>query len=133
MKARSGLPLDAPSGLDLTFSTILWLRTPPACDLFMPSERRHTVASLIRDYRSAARAGAWDLCHLACTELYSYRLSDDVRRELIYADGYQREMRGDTDNARRCYELAAAKGHPKAARRLDALGGPVPPVEPLRH
>jgi hypothetical protein len=64
----------------------------------MPSERRHTTASLSRDYRAQARAGNWHACHLIGVELHSFRLPDDLRREVIYADGYQREMRGDTDN-----------------------------------
>ncbi len=99
----------------------------------MPSERRHTTASLIRDYRAQARAGNWNACHLIVVELYSFRLDDNTRREVIYADGYWREHSGDIDNARRCYDLAASKGHVTAARRLAALGGPVPPVAPIPH
>ncbi len=36
-------------------------------------------------------------------------------------------------SARRCYELAAFKGHAKAKRRLIALGDGLPPVPPVRH
>ena len=99
----------------------------------MPSERRSTARSLIHEYKDAARAGAWGRCKLIIVEPYSYRLDDDTRREVIYADGYWREQTGDTDNARRCYDLAASKGHKTAARRLAALGGPVTPQPPTRH
>jgi hypothetical protein len=99
----------------------------------MGYERRSTARSLMRDYRAAARAGNWDSCSLIIAELYRYRLEGDQLAELIYADGYAREHRGDTNTARRCYELAASKGHAKSERRLVALGGLLPHPPPVRH
>jgi len=95
-----------------------------------PSRISHTLSD---QYRKAARAGNWETCSLIVTQLYRQRLEGQPLAELIYADGYARERRGDTYNARRCYELAASKGHAKAQRRLVALGGPLPPAPPVRH
>lgn len=91
------------------------------------------VRALRERYRTAARAGDWATCSLVVAELYRNRLEGRELAELIYADGYAREKRDDTYNARRCYELAASKGHAKARRRLIALGGALPPVPPIRH
>jgi hypothetical protein len=100
----------------------------------MPLRTSDRAVRALRDrYRTAARAGDWDTCSLIVAELYRYRLEGELLAELIYADGYAREQRDDTYNARRCYELAASKGHAKAQRRLVALGGPLPPAPPVRH
>ena len=91
------------------------------------------VRALRDRYQAAARVGNWETCSLIVTQLYRHRLEGQLLAELIYADGYAREHGGDTYNARRCYELAGSKGHAKAQRRLIALGGPLPPVPPVRH
>ena len=91
------------------------------------------IRTLRERFRAAARAGSWETCSLIVTQLYCHRLEGHALAELIYADGYAREQRDDTYNARRCYELAASKGHTKAKRRLVALGGALPPVPPVRH
>jgi hypothetical protein len=99
----------------------------------MAYARRLPPRRLTRDYRTAARVGDWRACQLIIVQLYRCRLEGETLAEVIYADGYCREHAGDTDNARRCYALAAEKGHTRAARRLAALGGPVPVVPPLRN
>jgi TPR repeat protein len=91
------------------------------------------VHALRERYRMAARAGDWAACSLVVAELYRNGLEGHELAELIYADGCAREQRDDTYNARRCYELAASKGHANAQRRLVALGGALPPVPPVRH
>jgi hypothetical protein len=91
------------------------------------------VRTLLDRYRAAARANDWEACSLAVAQLYRENLEGRVLAELIYADGYAREHRGDTYNARRCHELAASKGQAKAKHRLIALGGALPPVPPTRH
>jgi len=99
----------------------------------MAGHARITTARLIRDYRAAARVGNWDTCSQIVTQLCRHRLDGDLLAELIYADGYTLEHQGDTDNARRCYELAASKGHVKAGRRLETLGGPAAKAPPHRR
>jgi TPR repeat protein len=91
------------------------------------------VRTLRERYRIAARGGNWETCSLIVTQLYRQNLEGHLLAELIYADGYGREQRNDTYNARRCYELAASKGHANAKRRLIALGGPLQPAPPVRH
>jgi hypothetical protein len=100
----------------------------------MPLRTSDRAERALRDrYRTAARADDWDTWSLIVTQMYRHRLEGHVLAEVIYADGYVREHRGDTYNARRCYELAASKGHAKAKRRSIALGGALPPVPPVRH
>jgi hypothetical protein len=91
------------------------------------------VRTLRDRYRIAARGGNWETCSLIVTQLYRHRLEGHMLAELICADGCAREQRDDTYNARRCYELAASKGHAIAMCRLSALGGALPPVPPVRH
>lgn len=92
------------------------------------------TTTLINAYRCAARAGEWQLClDIVQTFFVLRRLDEALRTEVIYASGFAREHQGDVRNARRAYDLAASRGHAKAARRLTALGGPLPPVEPQRN
>ena len=78
------------------------------------------------NYRTAARAGDWDLCKLIAERM---RGLDSDGAEVTYALAYALERLGELDEARKAYEVALLidSRHAKASARLRVLVVEPPP------